>query len=364
MGADSLAQPSAVADLEHPDVLHFVSRLRTTFSQAAQMAGSSLDRFYRLGGFVIQLRFAGDALIAPLTRALEHLTTAPVAEPHLTVSLWDSTSTHTPMPPPAWQTDDYREQGKIRGFFNNRIHALFQWSSNALSVLDSESDQAFFWVKCREQIPSFEMAMPLRAIFHLWLSKRNLQLVHAAAVGFPDGGVLLAGKAGVGKSSAALACLASELLYAADDFCVIAPDSPPTIFSLYNSAKTNSDTLKRFPFLAPMLSNPERGPDEKALYFLNEHLPAKMLASFPLRAILVPSVTGQRDTTLRAASPSHALAAIAPSTMLQLPGTDAHTLRRLAQVARQVPCYFLELGTDPAQIPTAISSLLRPALDL
>ena len=42
------------------------------------------------------------------------------------------------------------------------------------------------------------------------MSDRNLQYVHAGAVGNKNGGILLVGKGGSGKSSTALACLKSD----------------------------------------------------------------------------------------------------------------------------------------------------------
>lgn len=341
------------------DAAAFFDRLGETFDTAARGAGRPVDHFFRIAGETIRLRFAGPALLTTLTRALSHLRSEPVSGPALTVRLWDSESTDTPMEPPPWQVEAYRELGRIDGFFAGGFYTMFSWGSNSLSMLDTARGEALYWVKRVGRIPYFETAAPHRTILHLWLEARGLQLVHGAAVGTDDGCVLLAGRAGAGKSSATLACLSSRLRLLADDYCVVAPGSPPTVHTLYSSAKTNGDTIGRLPFLGPLITNPERPRSEKALYFLHESLPEKLLAQAPLRAIIVPRVTGERRSALRDASPGTALAAMAPSTILQLPGADDGTLRRLATLVRSVPCHVLEAGTETAEVPELVLGLLE-----
>lgn len=337
----------------------FFDRLGETFDAAARAADGPIDRFFRIAGETIRLRFAGPGLVPSLARALSHVRSQPVPIPPLTVRLWDSESTDTSMPAPPWQLEAYRELGRIDGFFADGLYTMFSWGSNSLSMLDLARGEALYWVKRVGRIPYFETAAPHRTILHLWLEARRLQLVHGAAVGTDDGCVLLAGRAGAGKSSATLACLSSRLRLLADDYCVVAPGSPPTLHTLYSSAKTNADTIGRLPFLGPLISNPERPRSEKALFFLHETMPEQLLASAPLRAIIVPRVTGGPHSALRAASPGTALAAMAPSTILQLPGADDGTLRRLATLVRSVPCHVLEAGTDAAEVPELLLGLLE-----
>ncbi|MEO0770938.1 MAG: serine kinase, partial [Cyanobacteria bacterium J06649_4] len=172
-------------------------------------------------------------------------------------------------------------------------------------------------------------------------------------------GVLLAGKGGSGKSSTALACLNSELVYASDDYCLVETDPEPYVYSLYNTAKLKGQAdLERFPHLAPLISNPDSFTDEKAMVFLQEHYPEKLINKLPIKAILLPRVMGIPDTHIRRASSMLALKALAPSTIFQLPNTGQSALKMMATLARQVPCYVLELGTDIPQIPRAIATLL------
>ena len=87
--------------------------------------------------------------------------------------------------------------------------------------------------------------------------------------------------------------------------------------------------------------------------------PLQLVQQFPLRAVLVPRISGLPKTTARRVSPIAALAALAPSTIFQLPGTASSDLAAMAQLVRQVPTYALDLGTDLDAVPVAIADLLR-----
>jgi hypothetical protein len=328
------------------------------FQAAAQTVGGFVDRFYSIGGYIIRLRFAGTALIPHLTPALEHLVAMPDAAPALTICLWDGASTHVNLPPSPWRGDAYIARGEIQGCNDDRINMAYQYGANAFSMLDAAQDLAIYCIRDACQVPYYEKGAPLRTILHWWMSNHARQLVHAAAVGTPMGSVLIGGKSGSGKSTTALACLNSELFYIGDDYVLLGAEPTPFVYSLYNSAKLNADHVHRLPYLVPKISNPGRLDTEKALVILKDHYPQKVLSGLPVRAVLLPRVTGLPETKLKKVSSAMGLAALAPSTIFQLPRAGDGAFQYLARFVKQVPCYSLEVGTDLLQIPDVISGLL------
>ena len=325
------------------------------FKSSQQVTGA-VERRYRIGGYLIRLSFSGAALLS-LTRALEHLSADDQSTPDLTICLWDSESTGQRMVSRPWQEDDFLARGVIQGYNTERIYTAFQHGSGAVSVLDTQRNLGVFWAP-DSRLPYWEYGSPLRTILHWWLLSQGLQLVHAAAVGNSHGGVLFGGKGGTGKSTTALACLESNLSYVGDDYTLLGMDSGPVVHSLYNSAKLNSDHVQRFPELLPKIANPERLAEEKALLFVNEHYPARVATRLPVRAILLPRVTGLVETRYKRVSVAMALAALAPSTIFQLPRAGNEALKFLATFARPLPCFSLEVGTDLSTIPPVIEGLL------
>jgi len=324
--------------------------------KSSQQVNGAIERSYIVGGHRIRLSFSGAALLS-LTRALEHLAADDNSTPDLTICLWDSESTGQCMTQRPWQEDDFLARGVIQGYNTERIYTAFQHGSAAVSLLDKERNLAVFWTP-DPRVPYWELGSPLRTILHWWLLSRGLQLVHAAAVGNSTGAVLIGGKGGSGKSTTALTCLESDLSYIGDDYTLLGLDSEPVVHSLYNSAKLNNDHVQRFPALLPKLANTERLAEEKALLFVNEHYPWKVVDRLPVRAILVPRVTGLAETRLKRVSVAMTLAALAPSTIFQLPRAGNEAFKFLATFARQLPCFSLELGTDLSAIPPAIERLL------
>jgi hypothetical protein len=307
------------------------------------------------------LQFAGAALAPYLTPALAHAAThgAAPAEPELTIRIWELASTGSAAPPPAWDYADFQPNGLIDGFVTDQLTVAFELGSNALSVVHHGLGRAYYWVKAAAQVPYYDQGSPLRVIFHTWFSRRGIHLTHAGAVGRPAGGVLLAGRGGSGKSNTALAVLASDLRYASDDYCLLASDPQPQVHSLYSSGKTHAADLDRLPFLRPAVSNPDRLETEKALYFLHAHFPERLIGGFPVRGLLLPRVAaGQAHTTLRRITPAQGLAALAPSTVSQLPGIQAEDFRTLVGLARQVPSYVLDVGCDQGQLIATLAQLI------
>jgi hypothetical protein len=329
------------------------------FDRAARAVGGFAERNYSIGGYTISLRFAGLALVPSITQALDHLRIDRESEPALTICIWDSASTGQKMLPPPWGADDLLARGVVQGYNDDRIYTAFQYGSSAVSLLDTARNLGIFWVPEADDLEYWEKGAPLRTILHWWFSNHDRQLVHGAAIGNLRSGVFIGGKGGSGKSTTALACLDSQLLYAGDDYALLGLDSGPTAYSLYNSAKLDSDHLQRFPHLVPRINNADRLGEEKALLFVNHHYPSKMTTQFLVRAILLPRVTGKSETSLSKTSTASGLRALAPSTIFQLPRAGNETFKFLAGFVMSVPCYNLDLGTDLSKIPAVIEGLLQ-----
>ncbi|MSP12356.1 MAG: serine kinase [Chloroflexi bacterium] len=336
----------------------FFEKIHHIFQKIADRAGGTTDRFYTIGGRIVCLRFAGAALAACFTPALDHLTTDPVSAPDLTVCFWDSDSTGQLLPSTPWSADDYGPQGEIHLYNTSRFYMVYQLGFDALHMVDRSRNLAIYWTESTQRVPYWERSFPLRIILHGWLRHQPFQLIHAGAVGRPEGGVLIAGKSGSGKSTTTLSCLDSALLWAGDDYVLVQLDPEPYVYSLYGTAKLENDNMYRFPDLHPAISNPHRLEKEKALIYLNRHYPAKMIRGFPIRAILLPRISGNRDTRIFKAGPMAGLAAMAPTTILHLPAGGQAALQKMSRLAKEVPTYILEAGTDLAQIPAAIAGLL------
>lgn len=333
--------------------------LTALFAEARAAAGVH-SHTYRIAGEPVRLEFAGSALADRFAGAFAHLE-VPAGEASLVVRIWDSESGGTAEPPFADtlpQTTD--GSGPIGYYERDGFRALARWRT--LSAYDAGSSLAWFWAPSSSAMLSWDWASPLRSILHWWLGGRGILQVHGGAVGFTDGGVLLVGRGGSGKSTSTLASVGSQLLYAGDDFVALEPADTPWIHSLYSSGKLEPLHAERFPRLAAAaVRDVAWSEGEKLVFHVHERMPEGTSSGFPLRAVVVPRIVGGPVTRTRPLAGAAALTALAPSTIFQLHPPQKNALATMGDVLSRVPAYSLELGDDIAAIPDALSELLDRA---
>jgi hypothetical protein len=331
------------------------------------------EAVYRIAGHNVRIRCAGGMRISELGLAFEHLKAEPSVHGFegLTIQVWDGVSGGPPSHPflasyladffPNW-CKACGPRGEVVAFHSRELPVLYHAGPDILSVIDTENRTAYYLKRDEAPVPYWEIGSPFRSILHFWFSGQGVQFVHGGAVAGPNGGVLLAGKGGSGKSTAALACLNAGMSYAGDDYCAMEMAAAPYLHSLYNTAKLKGpEDLDRFPHLRDRVWNPNcfaNNTGDKATIFLSQWWPDRMSSGFPLRAILIPRITGQNATELGECSEIQALMALSPSTVALLPMSGQEDLERMGDLVSKLPRYMLYVGTDVAQIPKVIQSIL------
>jgi hypothetical protein len=332
-------------------VTGWIAGLEESFAEAA--AGGSVQEHLAIAGAPLRLEFADERTHDRLAPGLAHLVQPPSAAPELTLRVWDSAG---PAPEPPLPEVPPGPRGRIYYSEDGPVRVAYQPGLRLLSVLDRERRLGWFWCAAAAELPYWESSAPFRQLLHWWLPSRGLLLVHGAAVGRPEGGVLLVGRGGSGKSTSALACLESDLLYAGDDYCAV-EDASPAVHSLYCSGKLEPMHATRLDHLPAPTIDGDGSDDEKAVFFVQERYPERMSRSFPLRAVLAPTIGGA-EARIEPLAGAAALRALAPSTLLQLHPADPGAFARMAGLVNTVPAFAFELGPDIARIPAAIERLL------
>lgn len=303
----------------------------------------------------VRILFAGRPLREELGRAVEHLAARGDAAPELTVHAWDSDRV---APPPLPEAEPGTPRGAILYSSDGRRSVAYQVGLGQLSAYDRQRGRAWFWCRSSRALPFWEPSAPFRQILHWWLGEHGLLLLHGAAVGREDGGLLLVGRGGSGKSTCALVSLAAGLLYAGDDYLAVAPGAEPRVHGLYCSGKLepgHSKLLRHLP--APGFEG-DAAADEKSIFYLGDGFRPQLSHGFPLRAIVAPVVRGGAPR-LERLGPAQALAALAPSTLLQLVPARQETLSAMAALLERVPAYRLEVGGPVEALPAALERILE-----
>jgi hypothetical protein len=350
---------------QHAGAAYF-HRLEEAFVEAGEAAGGGLERDFHVGGMNLRLRFAGAELEPPLLRALRHLRPPRTGAPLATISVWDSDSTGVPVPLFPWRPGDVRRRGEIRGFNHARIRTVYHgdvmapgFGFHALSMCDVASRSAIFWVQGRDRLPWTELAEPLRTALNWTLSGPTLHLVHAACVSTGDGGVLLAGKGGSGKTTTALACLEAGFGFSGDNYVALSTVGRPMAHSLFGNAKLRPEGLALLPGFAHDIEGLGEDGEDKLVVDVACRRPGLLKHEVPIEALVVPRIVPGARTRIRPGSPGEGLLTLAPTTMFQLPGDGRPAFRTMTEFVRRVPTYVLELGGETADAPPAIAGILQ-----
>lgn len=338
----------------------FFEEVHSAFIFAEKSRPDSLKKYYSIAGYTVELRFAGSRLADLMSPALSHLETAPVLNPGLSIGVCDFSRGDVRMPPIPWTERDLNERMEVPGYDSDEhIRASYYKKLEMLSLFHAGRNFAYFLVNDAAAVSQPDRGAPLVKIFRWWLRRQKLQLVHGGAVGVKGFGVLLAGQGGAGKSTTALACAAAGFSYVSDDYCLLSTEAPYQAHSLYCTGKLHTAALDRIPRLKALASSDEADPvSGKTLFYLNRLLPNTIAKELQLRAVFVPVISSQTESTLVKASPIVALKALAPSTLFQLPGSQNYDFYDLAKLTEQLPCYVLRLGTSTEGVVRAISDYL------
>lgn len=317
---------------------------------------SQISHFYQIGPLVLELNFASATLADKLSKAFDHLKVSKSSHSDLIIRLWDTKEDDRPLPPLNW---DLIHCLGYRGAYATPLYLHYFEEIEALSVLHVEAGRGYYIVRDGEALPWWASGSPLQVILHAWLRERGMQLTHAAAIANDQCGVLLTGKGGSGKSTTTLSCLREGLFYLSEDYCIIAPEDSPTVFSVYQSAKWQRHTRKLFPEYDFGIQNPGQAEREKALLYYGDLFPNQLKKEAPIRATISLTVGENALPILVRQGSSEASRDLMLSTLRQLPFHQKPTMQILHSLIQRVEHFHLSLGSDLKANVAAIRDILQ-----
>ena len=362
------ADSTRVASAEWLSAREYLDEFTSACDRAMGVSGAHVHDL-RLGGGLVRLRFAGSALLPSVLSAFEHVQTdgAGEGDPVLTVEMWDGASTGVLPPPFPLRGGDAPVRGETRIYPEAGVSILFHGgvqprdgTFEAITIFDERPSVARYFLTAPDSISWYERAAPLRGVLHWGLARPDRLLVHAGAVGIGGTGVLLAGPAGSGKSTTAVASLLAGHDYLGDDYVLVdMAGSRPVAHSLYATAKLTPAATALLPCLPDIYRGHPPHDAKKHVVDISRLRPNGVCTSTSVAAIVLPRLCPGVATGVRPASATAALLALAPTTVFQAPRHDGAALRPLAELARRVPAYVLDLGGSPEEVGPVLAQLLQ-----
>ena len=263
------------------------------------------------------------------------------------------------LPRPRWGGPSFSLGRLIDALERQGLRGSYDVDHDIWQVFDPASSEGVQVLATWGRLPPWDASLPLRNFLHWAYHAIGMRLIHAGTLGIGTTGVLLVGCGGSGKSGTTLAGVLAGLTSAGDDYVAVdAAATGPRAYPVSRLLKQDR------PGLARLGGDPiERGfgaPNWQGKYEIELAAlhPAAQAPVLELEAILIPRVAGGRRSHLRPATRHEAMMASAPSNLQQLPGTWKRGLAISAKLARALPAYHLELGSDANEVADCVGDFI------
>lgn len=251
-----------------------------------------------------------------------------------------------------WGLENFLEGNRIQGLDSGGVLGTFDIENGVLNLFDRRSSSGLFWVGSVSDIPEWEFGAPLRRLIEWALLDRGLYVVHSAAVGIGERGVLICGSGGSGKSTTTALCIGDDFCTTGDDYCAISIDKPHKVFGIFGLLKLipNSVGTDRF-FDSPQL---RQRSDGKVHYSIK----GKMAQSLTISAIVFPKVGSYSKATIPIA-PKQAFLRLLSSTLNQASLPQPQIMTALGSLSRSVDAFEFGVGSDFDLVRSVIRGLCK-----
>lgn len=317
-------------------------------------------RQLRVADVDVELAVGGDRLAQLLLPAFDsHLPAG--GPPTCVIGAWDAQATGVGLPPLLPP-----DEGPVRRWTAERdgttVIEVLLGDPGTVRAMDADAHRYLLGFRDLDAVQPWDFGAPFRRQL-FWALGPEVVFVHAAGVSTDDGVALLMGPSGSGKSTTALTCARAGMGFLGDDYCVVRPseDGPAVVHMLHATARVFQEELDT---VAGDGWTAAPGPlveDEKAL------VPApaeRIVHQGPLRVVLVPEQSDEKEPRLVPMSTAEARRAVAPSALWQLHRAPAAELAGLRRVLASVPTYRLllnrDLRTNPEAVRNAIAASAEP----
>ncbi len=319
------------------------------------------EHHYAVAGTCVRLRIAGRRLAEEITPPFDHLRSgAPAGKPGLTIDVWDQEETGVEGIPGGTLDG---EEAIIVLTASSEGRYVAEERPDSMSWLDRRAGHVVGYMGSADRLYVDERARPFVRLLSVRFNDRKIQPIHSGLVSSEGRGVLFVGMAGAGKTTSSISCLLDGFGYLGDDYVglEVAPDGSFTGYGIFASCLLTPEHLTRFPDLMPHAGAANHAHEDKSLVYLSRLFPERMERSTTISVVALPRVVDADETSFRPASKGEALLALAPTSVMFLPGAKVRSLDKLARLVERVPCYWLELGRDINHIPDTVRRMVAAA---
>lgn len=264
--------------------------------------------------------------------------------------------------PAAWGAEPYwpHEVSTLldrEGLRVSYFHDLDQWQ-----IFDAGAAVGVELLRAHDQYPPWEPGAPLRPFLHWHYANQGMRLAHCGTLGLNGAGVLLAGAGGAGKSGTVMAGLLNGLQSVGDDYVLLDASDQIVAYPVFATLKQDQQGFDRLGLKERLASPGTLNWQGKYEFRIGDICDQAPPAKLRIKALFVPRIGDGSETRIVPLSKRDAMLAFAPSSLQQMPGERQSGFIFFSRVANNLPCYTIELGSDPTEIANAVADFLEKAV--
>ncbi len=214
-----------------------------------------------------------------------------------------------------------------------------------------------------ESAPGWFYAAPFRTALEWCATRAGDLLLHAAGVGRRNGGVVLLGHAGAGKSTSTMAAVAAGGFTLGDDYLWVGVDGDTiTGRSCFRTCKTrHRASVEPVGITAGLPGFDIQAEEGKRVHYLAEGTDS-FVQTFPIVGAVVLEPVADSSLPPRQVAASYALRRSAASTILQATQNRQQQMGLLTGLLTTVPCFSLHLDPDLERMGHGLMELVDAIL--
>ena len=170
-------------------------------------------------------------------------------------------------------------------------------------------------------------------------------LVHSAAVGIDNKGVLICAKGGSGKSTLSVSCLTNGFQYVSDDYLILSKTNNLSALPIYSIITLSEQIYKQMPNLKSefMCNN-----YNNTKYVLNiSSYDNTLVRNLQLKAVVFPKISNVVEPTIERTDKNKALTQLVYSTATQMDkDKDPQYIKQLISFIKDLDFYQINLSQD------------------
>lgn len=207
--------------------------------------------------------------------------------------------------------------------------------------------------------PPWTESFPIRNLMHWAYQAIGWRIVHGGTLGIDGKGVMVIGPGGSGKSGTTLAGILAGMQSVGDDYVAVDPGEGKLVaYPVMRLVKQDPAGLKRLGLDPAALGLSETNWQNKYEFDFEALGAGRRAKWIELQAILLPRIANAERSSFSRAPAHAAMMGLAPNNLSQLPDGWREGLSFTASMARRIPGYYLDLGTDKNEIADSVGEFI------